>query len=191
MNDAQTLTGTHSGIISSRGYAQALWIVGFAALTAVGAQIEIPHVPVPYTAQSLIVLLSGAMLGKRNGFLAQGVYLLAGLVGLPVFAQLGFGFAKLIGPTGGYLLSFPLAAFAVGYILEGDRTFLRSLAAMIAGVFIIFTLGTLQLYFVYYHDLAVSVTNGFLIFSWWDGVKVFAAAGIVSGIAHARRQSKK
>ena len=169
--------------------AQVLWITLFAALTAVGAQIEIPRQPVPYTMQTFFVLLAGAMLGKRSGAFSQLVYLAAGLLGLPVFSGGGFGLAKLIGPTGGYLLSFPVAAFVVGYVLEGKTRYLWTLVSMVVGSLVIFSLGTLQLYFVYYHDWAIAFTNGFLIFSWWDVVKIVAAAGMYIPLAKKFKKS--
>lgn len=167
---------------------QALWITIFAALTAVGARIEIPHQPVPYTLQTLVVLLAGGMLGRRNGALSQLMYLAAGLLGLPVFSSGGFGLAKLMGPTGGYLLSFPVAAFVVGYLLEGKTNYLRALVSLMVGAIVIFSLGTLQLSFVYFHDWKMAITNGFLIFSWWDLVKILAAAAIIT--QHPKRPMK-
>lgn len=157
---------------------QTLWITTLSVLTAVGAQIEIPHQPVPYTLQTFFVLLAGALLGKRNGALSQVVYLAAGVVGFPVFSGGGFGFVKLIGPTGGYLLSFPAAAYVVGYLLDSKKSFLWALLSLLVGSLVIFSLGTLQLYFVYYRDWIQAFTNGFLIFTWWDGLKILAAAGI-------------
>jgi biotin transport system substrate-specific component len=165
---------------------QALWIVAFSALTAVGAQIEIPHQPVPYTLQTFTVLLSGAILGKRNGALSQVLYLLAGLMGLPVFSGFGFGLAKIIGPTGGYLLSFPAAAFVVGYLIDQKKEILRTIIAMTIGLLVIFSLGTLQLNFVYYHDWSAAFTHGFLIFSWWDIVKLAAAVACYHQFARLR-----
>jgi biotin transport system substrate-specific component len=162
---------------------QALWIVGFSILTAVAAQIVIPHSPVPYTLQTFVVLLSGAMLGRRNGALSQALYLGLGLAGLPAFTGWGFGLARVLGPTGGYLLAFPVAAFVVGYLVRERRTFLWMLLSMFLGLAVIFSLGTLQLQFVYYHDWALAFSNGFLIFSWWDVVKLVSAAGIASRLA--------
>src|SRR5262245_37650946 len=86
-----------------------------AVLVAIGAQIAfpIPGTPVPFTLQPLIVLAVGALLPARAGFAALMLYLLAGCAGLPVFANipgLPMGAARLIGPTGGYLLAFPVAA---------------------------------------------------------------------------------
>src|SRR3954454_8054623 len=90
-----------------------------AALTSAAAQISIPlpFTPVPFTLQPMVVLLGGAALGARLGMAAQIVYLAAGLAGLPVFAAspiLPQGVARLLGPTGGFLMSYPFAAFAAG-----------------------------------------------------------------------------
>ncbi len=183
MQNAQTLQ-SDSMILGRQGtLAQALWIAGFAIATAVGARVEIPHQPVPYTLQTFFVLLAGALLGKRNGAVSQFLYLSMGLVGLPVFSAGGFGLAKILGPTGGYLLSFPVASFVVGYLVESRKEFLWALVSMFVGAAVIFSLGTVQLYFVVYRDWQLALTNGFLIFSWWDVVKVAAAAGIYSQLA--------
>jgi len=158
---------------------QVAWIAGSAVLTAVAAQIEIPHNPVPLTLQTLVVLLSGALLGKRNGMIGQALYLLMGVAGLPVFAHMGFGVARLLGPSGGYLLAFPIAAFIVGFLADRRSTFLWSVLSMAAGLFTVFSLGVLHLNLVYYHDWSASLANGFLVFSGWDAVKILAAAGIL------------
>jgi biotin transport system substrate-specific component len=180
MNESKGIHASTKDLASQAVITRALWIVAFTALTVIGAQIEIPHLPVPYTMQTLIVLLAGAILGKKDGAISQAAYLLAGIAGLPVFAQFGFGFAKIIGPTGGYLLAFPIAAYVIGMIVEERRTFLRCLVAMTTGLFIIFSLGTLQLNFVLIHNLRDSIGGGFLIFSFWDLAKLLTAAGIAS-----------
>jgi biotin transport system substrate-specific component len=180
MNHSQP-TAIEAGWASGRSTTlQLLAVLGFSLATAIGAQIEIPHAPVPFTFQSLFVLLSGAILGKRNGAISQGMYILAGLAGAPVFSGFGFGLARILGPTGGYLLAFPLVAFVVGFLLERRSSFAWTLLSMAAGLVVLFSLGTLHLHFFYYHDLGLSITNGFLIFSWWDVVKLIAAATIVS-----------
>jgi biotin transport system substrate-specific component len=155
---------------------QSLWIVMFSALTAAGARFEIPHEPVPYTLQTLIVLLSGAFLGARNGALSQMLYLSAGVLGAPVFAGGAFGIARLIGPSGGYLLAFPAAAALVGYLVGHRTTLLWAFVSMSAGLLLIFAAGTAQLYAVYLHDGVQAMAAGFLIFSWWDLLKLSAAA---------------
>jgi len=171
-----------ASLTTTRLNVQIIWIMAFTALTAVGAQIEIPHTPVPYTLQTFFVLLSGGLLGRRNGSLSQLLYLGIGACGLPVFSGMGFGLARVLGPSGGYLLSFPVAAFTVGYLLSRPSSFLRTTLVMAIGLFIVFTLGTLQLNFLYYHNITDAIANGFLIFSWWDVVKLLAASAIVSTI---------
>ena len=92
----------------------------FAALTGAVAwfKIPLPFTPVPITLQTLMVLLSGAMLGAYYGALAMVLYLTVGSIGLPVFAGGSSGVGALLGPTGGYLFSYPLAAFVIGKMIE-------------------------------------------------------------------------
>ena len=94
----------------------------------------------------MVVLLGGAALGARLGMASQILYLAIGIAGLPVFAaspMLPQGFARLLGPTGGYLMSYPIAAFVAGYLAERgfDRRYLTSVLAMGAGLAIIFACG--------------------------------------------------
>ena len=162
---------------------QALWVIGFAVATALGARAEITHLPVPYTLQTLVVLLAGALLGPVNGALSQIVYLGAGISGVPVFAGGSVGLLVLAGPTGGYLMAFPVAAAVVGLLLERRRGIAREAAAMASGLFLIFALGTVQLYAFALHNFAAAVNAGFLIFSWWDLIKLCAAVMIYHEIA--------
>ena len=117
----------------------------FTALTIVGAQIAIPIGQVPITLQIFFVLLSGLVLGARFGFLSQALYLLMGAMGLPVFAGLTGGFAYIYGPTGGYLIAFPVAAFLVGWISKKRGSTLRNLVASLAGIAVIYIFGWLRL----------------------------------------------
>ncbi|MBI2135092.1 biotin transporter BioY [Candidatus Woesearchaeota archaeon] len=117
----------------------------FAALLAAVAPFKIPlgFTPVPITLQTLVVLLSGAMLGPYYGALSMILYVTVGALGLPVFAGGGSGIGALLGPTGGYLFSYFIAAFAIGKILQMRKTpkYLDYVLAMIAGTAIIYTLG--------------------------------------------------
>lgn len=158
--------------------AQTLWIAGFAALTAVGARFEIPYQPVPFTLQTLVVLLAGAFLGPRNGAMSQLLYLAAGVAGLPVFAGGAVGFMKLFGPTGGYLLAFPAAAAVAGYMVSRNRSLVWIAVSMAAGLLVIFTAGTIHLWAFYFKDAGAAFTSGFLLFSWWDLLKLGAASMI-------------
>ena len=160
------------------------WIGSFALLTALGAQIVLPTIPVPFTLQTFFVLLSGALLGPRKGAAAQMSYLAMGASGLPVFAGFAGGFPYLLGPTGGYLIAFPFAAFVTGALLH-ETTLLRSLPryvagllAMIVGMVVIFAMGVTQLNYVLINDLNTSLSAGFVSLQIWDVVKIAAAAGI-------------
>lgn len=116
----------------------------FAALTAVGARVQfhLPFTPVPVTGQVFCVLLAGCALGPRLGLLSQAEYLAAGAAGLPVFA-FGGGAGALLGPTGGYLMAFPMAALVVGAVAGGARRRGRgwNFAACLSGVAVIYVLG--------------------------------------------------
>ena len=109
-----------AAVVRERGAAQRALVelvaaTAFAALTAIGArvQVHLPFTPVPVTGQVFCVLLAGAVLGARLGFVSQVEYLAAGAAGLPVFAH-GGGLPALLGPTAGYLIGFPIAAAVVG-----------------------------------------------------------------------------
>ncbi len=172
------LTGEKSNIL-----VQTFWIVVFAALTALGAQVAIPHQPVPYTLQTFFVLLGAAFLGSRNGSLSQLLYLGIGLAGVPVFSGGSFGFARIIGPSGGYLLSFPIASLLVGYLVQIRRGYLWTLVGMFLGLVVVFGCGATFLDLFYLHNFKESMVSGLLIFSWWDMVKLSAAAGIYNEFA--------
>jgi len=162
-----------------------VWVFSFTLLTAVSAQIAIPLKPVPLTLQTMAVLLSGAFLGARNGAYSQLLYLLLGVIGLPVFAQVpngAIGFARLFGPTGGYLLAFPIAAFVTGYITEKYKTYtVVTLAMFLADLIILFT-GVLFLYSFYVKDFWSAVVSGAAVFSIWMVIKTFVASVIYFGI---------
>jgi biotin transport system substrate-specific component len=132
------------------------------------------------------VLLAGAFLGPRNGAVSQLAYIGAGVLGAPVFAGGAFGFARLLGPSGGYLLAFPAAAAVVGYMVARRRTLGWTFVSMALGLVIIFAAGTAQLYALYLHDSRVAFNAGFLLFSWWDVLKLSAAAMIYHEAAKRR-----
>ena len=165
---------------------QAIGITVFILLAALGAQLEIQRTPVPYTLQTWFVLMAGAILGKRNGAISMLLYIVLGTAGVPLFSQWGFGVARIIGPTGGYLLSFPIAAFVVGYLVSHRKSFLWMALSMVVGMMLIYLMGTIHLYFVYFHNWSDSIMQGFLVFSWWDGLKIVSAAGIASQVRRMR-----
>ena len=175
-----------STLLSVVKESELFWVFSFSILTAISAQVSIPIKPVPFTLQTMIVLLAGAFLGSKNGAYSQVLYILLGIIGLPVFAHTAdgtMGIARLIGPTGGYLLAFPLAAFVVGYLTERSQKYLNVIVSMFAAELIIIFLGTIYLYAAYLHNFVDAVRAGAAIFSIWMVVKVFAAATIYFAVS--------
>jgi len=167
-------------------------VVLITALTAAAAQVSIPlpFTPVPFTLQPMVVLLGGAALGSRLGMSSQVLYLLLGMAGLPVFAAspvLPQGIARLMGPTGGYLLSYPIAAFVTGWLAERrfDRRYLTSALAMAAGLTIIFAAGVSWLaWFAQpaHLGLAAALRTGLYPFVPADIIKIFLAAAVLPSV---------
>lgn len=123
-------------------------VLAFVALTAVAARVRIPlpWTPVPITLQVLPVFLSGALLGPKLGAISMGAYLLAGLLGLPVFAGGRGGLEVLLGPSAGYLLGFVAGAAMVPWVRRLGRPFIRerplgTLLGCVAGVVVIYAFG--------------------------------------------------
>ena len=120
-------------------------IVGGSLAVGLSAQVALPLAfsPVPITGQTLAVLLVGALMGRVRGGVVMLLYLAEGVAGLPVFAGGGAGAAHLLGPTGGYLVGFVVAATVTGYLAERgwDRRFGTTLAAMLLGTVAIFVVG--------------------------------------------------
>jgi len=159
-----------------------------AALTAIAAQIAIPAYPVPFTLQTLVVLLVGATLGSRRGGLSLGVYALAGLAGLPVFAPKAdgshvVGFEAFVGPTAGFILGFVIAAYVIGLLAERkwSSNVLKTFVAFVVGSSIIYLVGIPALSaFAFNGDIAAAVTY-MVPFMLWDVVKAVIAAGLLPG----------
>lgn len=173
------------------GAIQAATVVLLAALTAAAAQVSVPlpFTPVPFTLQPMVVLLGGAVLGARLGMASQVLYLLAGIAGLPVFAAspvLPQGALRLLGPTGGFLLSYPIAAFVAGYLAERgfDRRYFTSVIAMGAGLAVVFACGVAWLAFFAAPaaGLDTALRTGFYPFVPADIFKVLLAAAVMPGL---------
>ena len=118
-------------------------VIAFSLFNAIAAQIAIPIGPVPITMQTFAVTLTGALLGSRLGAAALIAYLIEGAAGLPFFAGGAAGIGTFLGPTGGYLVSFPAAAYITGAFSEHgwDRHFLTAVAAMAIGSIVILLAG--------------------------------------------------
>ena len=159
----------------------AFLITAFSLVTALSAQIAVPlpFSPVPLTGQTFGVLLTGALLGPRLGAAAMVLYLAEGGFGLPFFAGGAGGAARLLGPTGGYLAAYPLAAAFVGWLsVRGwDRRPLTMLAAMLLGSLIIFALGAAWL--SHFPGIQNAFVQGVLPFLPGDALKALLAAGLL------------
>jgi biotin transport system substrate-specific component len=164
----------------------------FAMLTALAARVQfhLPFTPVPVTGQVFVVLLAGAVLGPQLGFISQVEYLAAGAAGLPVFAH-GGGPAALLGPTGGYLLAFPLAAALVGALAQSNRSRLRLTLACLAGVPVIYVFG-FSWFTVWTAALgepvrvAAALSQAVAPFIFLDIAKALLAGGVAMGVRRGR-----
>jgi len=159
-------------------------------LTAIAAQISapLPFTAVPFTFQPMVVLVGAAALGSRRGMASQMVYLALGLLGLPLFAAspaLPQGVARLLGPTGGYLMSYPLAAFVAGYLAERgfDRRYTTFVVAMVAGLSVVFAGGVAWLTVIQpAHSVRAALAAGFYPFVLADLVKLVVAASVMPAL---------
>jgi biotin transport system substrate-specific component len=154
----------------------------FVALIAVGAFIRIPIPVIPFTLQTLFVMLAGMLLGKNMGALSCLVYMLLGLFGVPVFTS-GGGFGYVLQPTFGYLVGFVIGAYVTGAVAHGGEkvTYRRLLVAAFAGLAVIYAVGVAYLYLISNLYLGKAVTvwyallYGFLITLPGDVAKALVA----------------
>ena len=166
----------------AREYAkQAAIVIAASLFVALCARVSVPlpFTPVPLTLQNFGVLAVGLLLGSRRGFAALALYLLEGAIGLPVFSM-GAGIAYLLGPTGGFLIAYPLIAFIAGYIYEhSSRRFVwAAFSAMVAEV-VLFASG-LSWLVVLTHSVAQAVKFGLYWFLFAEVIKVLMAAGVAA-----------
>jgi biotin transport system substrate-specific component len=169
---------------------QQLGAVAFAVLLTIAAaqiSIPLPFTPVPFTFQPMVVLLCAAALGSRLGMSAQLLYLSLGVAGAPVFAwspALPQGAARLFGPTGGYLLAYPVAAFAAGWLAERgfDRRYLTAVIAMIGGLALVFAGGVTWLAVGLGLGIRPALAAGLYPFVAADIVKLLLAAAVMPAL---------
>jgi biotin transport system substrate-specific component len=162
---------------------QVALVVGASLFVALCARITIPlpFTPVPLTVQNFGVLLVGLLLGSRRGFAALALYLAEGAMGMPVFSPVGpAGVAHLLGPTGGFLLAYPLVAWLAGYVTEhGRKTFARAAMGGLLGEVVLFA-GGLTWLAVLTHSVAQAFRWGLYWFLFAEVIKVMMAAGIAA-----------
>jgi len=192
----QTLAGDRAkdrGNDRGREWAkQAAIVVAASLFVALCARVSVPlpFTPVPLTLQNFGVLAVGLLLGSRRGFAALALYLIEGACGLPVFSPsvvLGFGIARILGPTGGFLLAYPLVAFVAGWIYEqsskrSSRRFGWAAISAVAAELVLFASG-LGWLAVLTRSVSLAVKFGLYWFVFAEVIKVLMAAGVA-----ARRQ---
>jgi biotin transport system substrate-specific component len=161
---------------------------GIIAALSLPAQFYLFGSAVPVTLQTLGVMLAGLVLGARLGALAVLVYLAIGAVGVPVFAGGAAGLAPFAGPTGGYLIAFPLGAFVTGLIAFRGGRFrpaLAFVAAVVGGILVVYAIGVPVLAWRTDLDLWSAIRLGGVIFLPGDLIKAGLAALIATGVHRA------
>ena len=163
---------------SPRSRALGIVIVAIALALASQIAVPLPKTPVPLTLQPFVVVLAGLLIGPLDAAAAMVLYLVAGAAGAPVFAPMGPpGLARLLGPTGGYLLAYPVAAAVAGWLGAGRERFVTRLAAAVAGILVLYVGGVSQLVLIT-GSLAAATVIGVLPFAAADLAKAIAAAAL-------------
>ncbi|MBN2297818.1 MAG: biotin transporter BioY [Deltaproteobacteria bacterium] len=167
------------------------------ALTAAGAFIKIPIAPVPITLQNFFVILTGIILGPKAGAMSQIIYIIVGLIGLPVFSG-GGGLSYIFKPTFGYILGFIAASAIAGYVMKQKKfNVLTVFTASALGMLAVYLIGVpylaLYLYFIMHNADAVgiAVKTGMLLFIPGDLVKCMVIAMIMPRLASLTGLTKK
>jgi biotin transport system substrate-specific component len=178
-----------------REYAkQAAIVIAASLFVALCARVTVPlpFTPVPLTLQNFGVLAVGLLLGSRRGFAALSLYLAEGAFGLPVFspAILGSGITHILGPTGGFLMAYPLVAFVAGYLYEhSSRRFGWAAVSSLAAEVVLFA-GGLSWLAVLTHSVSLAIRYGLYWFVFAEVIKVLMAAAIATRW-HQRRSSQR
>lgn len=168
-------------VISRSRVSDVFLVLAGVVLTALAAQVQIPAVPVPFTLQTLAVLVIGASYGSSRGAITMGAYATAGVIGFPVFAGGASGFDVIVGATGGFLLGFIFAAALIGRMAE------LNWSSQSLKMFVSYALGSLVIYAIGVPVLAMSAfssdlfaaTSYMMPYLIWDAVKAVVAAALL------------
>jgi biotin transport system substrate-specific component len=167
---------------SPRSRAIGVVIVAIALALASQIAVPLPRTPVPLTLQPFVVVLAGLLIGPIDAAAAMVLYLAAGAAGAPVFAPMGApGLARLLGPTGGYLLAYPAAAAIAGWLGAGRERFGTRLVAAVAGMLVLYVGGLAQL----------TIITGSLSAAAVFGVLPFVAADLLKAIVAAAMSGRR
>lgn len=152
----------------------------FASIIAILSQISIPlpFTTVPLTMQVFAIVLCGLLLGSKLGFISLIIYTLLGAIGLPVFAQMSGGISAIIGPTGGFILSFPILALVTGYFSKKYDSILLITLGMVIGLLLSYLIGTLQFMLIMKVSFMQGLTLCVIPFVALDLVKIGLAIGL-------------
>lgn len=166
----------------------------FAAVTAVCAQIAIPlpFSAVPFSMAMFAIFLCGAMLPKWYALAAQVVYVLLGAIGLPIYAHFTSGLSILVGPTGGYLVAYPIMAFLIAWGCElfPKRPFPAMIVSMAIATVVCYLLGSVWLSVQSGISLWAAILSGAAPFALFDGIKIVLAASVALVLRRALKKAK-
>ena len=169
----------------------AVSVLAFALLAAFSAQIAVhlPLTPVPVTFQPLIVVLAGVLLGPRAGALSMTAYVIVGAMGAPIFSFGGAGLPWLLGPTGGYLLAAPAAAFVAGLVSGRGDVAWRLFLGLTLGVSTMYAGGVAQLMMMTSQGFGAAMALGVIPFVVGDVMKVLFGFFAVFGVRKTLSQN--
>jgi biotin transport system substrate-specific component len=163
---------------SSRTRAIGVVIVAIALALSAQIALPLPGTQVPLSLQPFVVIVAGLLIGPLDAAAAMVLYLAAGAAGAPVFAPMGApGIARLLGPTGGYLLAYPAAAAVAGWLGAGRERFAARLVAAVAGMLVLYVGGLAQLTIIT-GSLTAAAVQGVLPFVAADLLKAIVAAAV-------------
>ncbi len=168
-------------VISRSRVSDVILVLVGVVLTALAAQVQIPALPVPFTLQTLAVLVIGATYGSSRGAITMGAYAIVGVLGFPVFAGGASGSAVIFGATGGFLLGFIFAAALIGRLAElnWSSDALKMFVSYVLGSVVIYAIGVPVLAMsAFASDLVAAMTYK-LPYLIWDAVKAVIAAALL------------
>jgi biotin transport system substrate-specific component len=168
-------------VISRSRVSDVALVLAGVVITALAAQVQIPAVPVPFTLQTLAVLVIGATYGASRGAITMGAYALVGVLGFPVFAGGASGFSVILGATGGFLLGFIFAAALIGRLAElsWSSNALKMFVSYVLGSVIIYAIGVPVLAMSAFASDVVAAATYMMPYLIWDAVKALIAAALL------------
>lgn len=168
-------------------------VIAGVAITTLSAQLSIPALPVPFTFQTLAVLVIGSTYGAARGSITMAVYALVGALGLPVFADANSGFNVLFGYSGGFIIGFIFAAAVAGRLAElnWSSNALKALTSFVVSTVVIYGFGIPVLAMNAYASDILAATQGMLPYLIWDAAKAVIAAALIPGAWLLVNQLKK